>query len=397
MAGTTAYPAALDNNTNLDDTLADNVDTVAAAHQNNQSAAIKAMQSKVGVTASTATTTKVLVGGASAGTSAWCTISGDATISNSGVVTVSSISGTAVYINETANAKSTIGLTINQAANDNEILAFKSTDVDHGLTTLGSEADTYAAFQKTSAAYGGLQITSIADDDALASPTVIKSFGGTATTTKTDTGVGLIDLYAAEHDGADTVGNITADGNIFSVRAKTGGADKTKFLVDEDGDAYIFGAATVTGTVTAGGTVLSGVTATPALTDINGTANRAMYVNGSGDVTEIALGAAGTVLAGNGTSAAPAFENITATDINGGTWKVFYTNAGGDVIEVALGADGTVLQSNGGAVAPTFESAAGGDDMIVGRSFGLRQNTNPASVQFSSIHGVWYYAESWYN
>jgi|TARA_R110000824_G_scaffold253672_2_gene442662 hypothetical protein len=397
MAGTSAYPTALDNNTNLNENLADNVDTVSAAHQNNQNRAIKELQEKVGITDSTATTTKVLIGGASAGTSAWCTVSGDATISNSGVITVSSISGTAVYINETANAKSTIGLTINQGANDDEILALKSSDIGHGLTTLGSEADTYAAFQKTSATLGGLQITSIAQDDALTTPTVIKSFGGTADTTKSTSGVGLIDLYVAEHDGSDTVANITADGNIFSVRAKTGGSDLTKFLVDEDGDAYIFGAATVTGTVTAGGTVLTGATAAPALTEINGTANRAMYVNGSGDVTEIALGAAGTVLAGNGTSAAPAFENITATDINGGTWKVFYTNGSGDVIEVGLGADGTVLQSNGGAVAPTFEAAGGGDDMIVGRSFGGRPGTNPPTILNNTSFGAWYYNTAWYD
>ena len=48
MAGTTAYPAALDDNTNLNENLADNVDTVAAAHQNNQNAAIKELQETVG-------------------------------------------------------------------------------------------------------------------------------------------------------------------------------------------------------------------------------------------------------------------------------------------------------------------------------------------------------------
>ena len=64
MAGTTAYPAALDTNTNLNENLADNVDTVSAAHQNNQNAALKAIQAKVGIGADTATTTQMLVGGA---------------------------------------------------------------------------------------------------------------------------------------------------------------------------------------------------------------------------------------------------------------------------------------------------------------------------------------------
>jgi hypothetical protein len=261
MAGTTAYPAALDTNTNLNENLADNVDTVSAAHQNNQNAAIKAVQAKVGIGADTATTTQMIVGGAVAGTSAWVTMSGNATMTNAGVVSVTggTFSST-LYVNETANGSMTLGMTINQAANDDEILAFKSSDIAHGYTT-GGETDTYAAMQKASATLGGLQITSIAEDDALTTATVIKSIGGTANTTKTTSGVGLVDIYVSEHNGSNALANVTADGNVFSVRARVGAADVTRFMVDEDGDAYIFGAATVTGTVTAGGTVLTGAAA----------------------------------------------------------------------------------------------------------------------------------------
>jgi len=258
MAGTTAYPAALDTNTNLDETLADNVDTVAAAHQNNQNAAIKAVQAKVGIGADTATTTQMLVGGASAGSSAWVTMSGNATMTNAGVVSVTGGAFTStLYVNDSANGSMGLGLTINQAANDDEILAFKSSDIAHAYTT-GGETDTYAAFQKSSATLGGLKITSIAEDAAEDQVTQIHSIGGTAMTTKTTSGVGLVDIYVSEHDGSNGLANITADGNVFSVRARIGGADLTRFMVDEDGDAYIFGAATVTGTVTAGGTVLTG-------------------------------------------------------------------------------------------------------------------------------------------
>ena len=261
MAGTTAYPAALDTNTNLNENLADNVDTVSAAHQNNQNAAIKATQAKVGIGADTATNTQILVGGSSAGSSAWVTMSGNATITNAGVVSVTGGTfASTLYVNETAIGSMTLGMTINQGANDNEILAFKSSDIGHGYTT-GGETDTYAAMQKASATLGGLQINSIAEDDALTTATVIKSIGGTANTTKTTSGVGLVDIYVSEHDGSNALANITADGNVFSVRARVGAADVTRFMVDEDGDAYIFGAATVTGTVTAGGTVLTGAAA----------------------------------------------------------------------------------------------------------------------------------------
>jgi len=257
MAGTTAYPAALDTNTNLDETLADNVDTVAAAHQNNQNAAIKATQTKIGITASTPTTTKVLVGGASAGTSEWVTISGNATMTNAGVVSVTggTFSST-LYVNESANGSMTLGMTINQGAYDNEILAFKSSDIGHGYTT-GGETDTYAAMQKSSATLGGLKITSIAEDAAEDQVTQIHSIGGTAMTTKTTSGVGLVDIYVSEHNGSNALADITADGNVFSVRARVGSADVTRFMVDEDGDAYIFGNAVVTGTVSTGGSAIT--------------------------------------------------------------------------------------------------------------------------------------------
>ena len=247
MAGTSAYPGALDDNTNLNENLADNVDTVAAAHQNNQNAAIKAVQAKVGITASTATTTKILVGGASAGTSAWQTMSGHATMTNAGVVTVTGGSfASTLYINESANGSMTLGLTINQGANDNEILAFKSSDIGHGYTT-GGETDTYAAFQKSSATLGGLKITSMAEDAAEDQVTQIHSIGGTAMTTKTTSGVGLVNVLVAKHDGANALANITARGNVFSVQAHVGGGYLTRFLVDEDADAYIFGDAHVSG------------------------------------------------------------------------------------------------------------------------------------------------------
>ena len=257
MAGTTAYPGALDDNTNLNENLADNVDTVAAAHQNNQNAAIKAVQAKVGITASTATSAKILVGGSSAGTSEWVTVSGNATITNAGVVSVTGGTfGSTLYVNESANGSMTLGVTINQGANDNEVLAFKSSDIGHGYTS-GGETDTYAAFQKSSATLGGLKITSMAEDAAEDQVTQIHSIGGTAMTTKSTSGVGLVDIYVAEHDGSGTIADITADGNVFSVRARVGSADVTRFMVDEDGDAYIFGTAVVTGTVSTGGSAIT--------------------------------------------------------------------------------------------------------------------------------------------
>tara|TARA_Y100000758_G_scaffold42110_2_gene27300 strand:+ start:13125 stop:13961 length:837 start_codon:yes stop_codon:yes gene_type:complete len=269
MAGTTAYPAALDTNTNLNENLADNVDTVSAAHQNNQNAALKAIQAKVGIGADTATTTQMLVGGASAGSSAWVTMSGNATMTNAGVVSVTggTFSST-LYVNETANGSMTLGATFNQGANDDEILAFKSSDIAHAYTT-GGETDTYASMKKANATIGGLKVTSIAEDAAEDTITIVDSIGGTAMTTKSTSGVGLVNVLVAEHDGSNALANITADGNVFSVQAHVGGGYLTRFMVDEDADAYIFGNAIVTGSVTAGGTTLTGAAAAVNYGDAN--------------------------------------------------------------------------------------------------------------------------------
>lgn len=51
---------------------------------------------------------------------------------------------------------------------------------------------------------------------------------------------------------------------------------------------------------------------------------------------------------------------ITSTsDHTAGNWKVIYTNGSGQVVELALGAANTVLQSNGASAAPTFAAVSG--------------------------------------
>lgn len=44
-------------------------------------------------------------------------------------------------------------------------------------------------------------------------------------------------------------------------------------------------------------------------------------------------------------------------------WRVFYSDGSGDITELALGADGTFLKSNGAAVAPSFATPAGSGDV----------------------------------
>ena len=150
-------------------------------------------------------------------------------------------------------------------------------------------------------------------------------------------------------------------------------------------------------------------------TVLDGTNWRVLYVNGTGDVTELAFGADGTFLQSSGASTLPEFTALVAGDIpdvsatyliladttefrtfsdlkyevqldneaglyavlsdvtqfveiddnltllNGTNWRVFYTDGSSNVTELALGADGTFLQSGGAAVLPEFTALVAGD------------------------------------
>lgn len=56
-------------------------------------------------------------------------------------------------------------------------------------------------------------------------------------------------------------------------------------------------------------------------------------------------------------------------------WRLFYSNGSGDVTELALGADQTYLMSNGATSAPTFEAITGGGHTIEDEGTPLTQRT----------------------
>jgi len=146
-----------------------------------------------------------------------------------------------IGINETVNANMTIGLTINQGANDNNILELKSSDVDHGGVGAGGvamEADSFTAFRKISVD-GGLIIVCIQDsttDDTaaiLVGSTVDADVDAVDTSTNT-----TIQMKVEQHDSAGTRASMEAGANVFSVVARVAGASRTIFVVDEDGDLF---------------------------------------------------------------------------------------------------------------------------------------------------------------
>lgn len=142
------------------------------------------------------------------------------------------LSGAANYINDTANANVTVGLTINQGVNDDQILAFKSSDVAHGLTAL-SETDTYGAFGKVSATGGGLLIGGICDADGTEALRLRATSVGAVTTVKSTAAIGIINIMAQEDSGADA-NDVTANGNMVTFRNNA----TTRFILDADGDSH---------------------------------------------------------------------------------------------------------------------------------------------------------------
>ena len=63
---------------------------------------------------------------------------------------------------ETENTFSTIGVTINQGGQDNEILALKSSDIAHGMTS-DTETDTYFFIKKSSATAGAPDVVGLGE------------------------------------------------------------------------------------------------------------------------------------------------------------------------------------------------------------------------------------------
>jgi len=156
------------------------------------------------------------------------------------------------FINDTANPNQTIGLTINMGANSDHVLTFKHGNLTHGLETnsvwRAAETDDFALFSPVAGANGGLLIEAFTADVATDDVLVLSANGGTATTAKTTSGRGLIQLYAQEHNGGNARANITADGNILSLTAYVGGAFVNRLLIDEDGDVFVVTVVDVTGT-----------------------------------------------------------------------------------------------------------------------------------------------------
>ena len=139
----------------------------------------------------------------------------------------------AVYINDDANAGMTIGLTLNQGGNDDEIVAFKSSDVAHGMTNT-AETDTFGFAAKSSATDGGLLwagLTDAGDGPALR----LAGYNGASLSTAKGTGArGAIALDAALKSGSSLTA-VNSNGNLVVVRDNF----TTRAIIDAEGELHL--------------------------------------------------------------------------------------------------------------------------------------------------------------
>lgn len=141
----------------------------------------------------------------------------------------------------------TVGITINQGSAVTKVFTAKNSGVAHALA-IAAETDTFYTIGINHTT-GGAYIQAIIPDNAQANVWQQAVYGGTASTTKSTAGRSLAEIYISEHDGANALANITANGNVFGIRTRVGGSDVTVLIVDEDGDLWLAGGLNVQGAV----------------------------------------------------------------------------------------------------------------------------------------------------
>jgi len=133
------------------------------------------------------------------------------------------------FINDTANANMTTGLTINQGAAVNEALTLKQSGVAHGITAF-TETDSYAIFYPGGGASGGLNIVAFTE---LTEGMVLEAAVTTVSTVKAITAQGAISLVGLLKSGTGTT-TMSANSNVVII---SDGTD-AQFIFDADGESH---------------------------------------------------------------------------------------------------------------------------------------------------------------
>ena len=122
--------------------------------------------------------------------------------------------GGLVAIGDTANPNMTVGLTINQNGNDDEIFALKSSDVAHGITAQ-TGTDSHGFAEKYDANEGALHLVGLGEGGEGA---VITGMSTVPNTDDTNASVGAVTIRGAQKSGTG-VTTMSAAQNVVSIDA----------------------------------------------------------------------------------------------------------------------------------------------------------------------------------
>lgn len=141
-----------------------------------------------------------------------------------------------IFIGVTTNANMTIGLTMLQGTGvSNQILAFKSDDVAHGVTS-ERETDDFGFFDKIFL-NGGLGIHGTTKDAGGNIGLELTGVGGGSDTTKNSASVAAVMVTGSENVSGTISAMGSTSANVFVVRTNQSSPDAL-FIVDKEGDLH---------------------------------------------------------------------------------------------------------------------------------------------------------------
>jgi hypothetical protein len=251
------------------------------------------------------------------------------------------------FIGDTANGKMTQGLTINQAAAANEILTFKSSGVDHAMTT-PVENDTYGAFRKL-VADGGLVIQGYGEGGNDTSLFISAITGDATPDTTTGTGAyGVMRVNSAKTDGSTGITALAATENIITIDNN----GTTGWILKGNGDTW------QSGTLEANNITIGGVQVAAAVYTLFTSSGTWTKAAGITTVIVECYGAGGGGGGGEGASAGT-IRDAGAGGGGGSRTRVVYNAADlGATETITIGAGGT---SGAGGGTPGTDGGLGGN------------------------------------
>ncbi|KKL93163.1 hypothetical protein LCGC14_1877450, partial [marine sediment metagenome] len=140
-------------------------------------------------------------------------------------------SGSVVMNNTAPDSKTTLGLTINQGANDDAILSWQSSDIAHGTTTL-ADTETYGTVRKVNATTGALQILGLSQTGDTYG-IVLRPIAGSADTTTSGAAVGALHAQSELKSGTGSTAFGVNDNIVVF-----GSSTNAVHIFKGDGDIY---------------------------------------------------------------------------------------------------------------------------------------------------------------